>query len=51
MTVYYDNIVITRDGEIVEYIFEDDGDVTLAKASSVRYATGEVSVVDVEEVE
>lgn len=51
VTVYYDNIVITRDGEIVEYIFEDDGDVTLSKATLKQYAEGEVSVVDVSEVE
>ena len=51
VTVYYDNIVIVRDGEVIEYIFENEGDVTLAKATLKQYAEGEVRVVDVDEVE
>ena len=51
VTVYYDNIVITRDGEVVKYIFENKGDVTLAKATLKQYAEGEVKVVNVYEVE
>jgi hypothetical protein len=51
VTVYYDNIVITRDGEVIEYIFENEGDVTLAKATLKQYAEGEVKVVDVDEVD
>ena len=45
VTVWYDNIVIKRDGEVVLEIFRDDGDVTPPKSASIRqYATGAVTV-------
>lgn len=46
VTVYYDNIVIKRNGEIVCTIFESDGDVTLGKAGPTQFAQGTVSIAD-----
>lgn len=44
VTVFYDNIVIVRDGEILCEIFRDDGDISLSPASMSRNATCELSV-------
>ncbi len=49
-TIYYDNIVIVRDGEVVATIFEYEGDVALAQATLKQYAQGVVSIVDVGDV-
>ena len=51
VTVYYDNIVIVRDGKVIEYIFESEGDISPTTATLKQYATGSVSIVDVNEVE
>ena len=50
VTIYYDNIVIMRDGEVEEIIFESDGDVTLGKSAQNRYATGIVTITDADSV-
>ena len=47
VTVYYDNIVICRDGQTVLTVFESEGDVVPASVSTAKYASGRFSVADV----
>ena len=51
VTVYYDNIVIMRDGEIVLTVFADEGDVTPASASVTKFASGQFFVTDISETD
>ncbi|MBQ3927692.1 MAG: hypothetical protein II710_03520, partial [Clostridia bacterium] len=51
VTVYYDNIVIMRDGEIVLTVFADEGDVSPASASVTKFASGQFFVTDISETD
>ncbi len=44
VTVYYDNIVIKRDGKILIEIFRDEGDIVLRGPTAMYYADATVSI-------
>ena len=50
VTVYYDNIVICRDGETVLTVFENGGDVVPASASATKFASGRFALTDASDV-
>ncbi len=49
--VYYDNIVIRRDGEVIAEIFRNKGDCKLHSASLLHNASGSASVVRLDDIE
>ncbi|MCQ2425833.1 MAG: hypothetical protein MJ070_06775 [Lachnospiraceae bacterium] len=49
-TAYYDNIVITNDGEVVKEIFTDDYRLGTCSVRMKKFAEGTLAVVSVEEV-